>query len=87
MGEDIRLKSAAGEIGAYLATPAGTPKDIVDKLNREIVAIMREPAMLARQAELGFEVVANNGEEFQKFLTGEIGRWKNVIEVGKISAE
>ena len=26
MGEDIRLKSAAGEIGAYLATPAGTPK-------------------------------------------------------------
>ena len=26
MGEDIRLKSAAGEIGAYLATPKGTPK-------------------------------------------------------------
>ena len=26
MGEDIRLKSAAGEIGAYLAKPAGTPK-------------------------------------------------------------
>ena len=26
MGEDIRLKSKAGEIGAYLATPKGTPK-------------------------------------------------------------
>ena len=35
----------------------------------------------------GFDVVANNGDQFRKFLDDEIARWKTVIETGKITAE
>jgi hypothetical protein len=37
--------------------------------------------------DLGFEIVANTPEQFRDFLIKELARWKEVIEVGKISIE
>jgi len=59
--------------------PAGTPKAIVDKLNREIVAIVREPAMTARLLEIGFEVVASTPEEFGQTLKTDQERYGVVV--------
>lgn len=59
--------------------PAGTPKAIVDKLNREIVAIVREPAMTARLLEIGFEVVASTPEEFGQTLKADQERYGVVV--------
>ncbi|MES3015876.1 MAG: tripartite tricarboxylate transporter substrate binding protein [Pseudomonadota bacterium] len=59
--------------------PAGTPKAIVDKLNREIVAIVREPAMTARLLEIGFEVVASTPEEFGQTLKTDHERYGVVV--------
>lgn len=67
--------------------PAGTPKDIVDKLNREIVAIMREPAMLARQAELGFEVVASTPEAFAQTIKSDYDRFGAIVRKANIKIE
>ncbi|MDO8377055.1 MAG: tripartite tricarboxylate transporter substrate binding protein [Aquabacterium sp.] len=67
--------------------PAGTPKDIVDKLNREIVAIMREPAMLARQAELGFEVVASTPEAFAQTIKSDYERFGAIVRKANIKIE
>jgi tripartite-type tricarboxylate transporter receptor subunit TctC len=69
------------------AAPKGLPADVRKKLEAELIASATAPDIKAQFEAVGFEVVANNGEEFQKFLTGEIARWKNVIEVGKITAE
>ena len=69
------------------AAPKGLPADVRKKLEAELIASANAPDIKAQFEAVGFEVVANNGEEFRKFLTGEIARWKNVIEVGKISAE
>lgn len=69
------------------AAPKGLPADVRKKLEAELIASATAPDIKAQFEAVGFEVVANNGEEFRKFLTGEIARWKNVIEVGKISAE
>jgi thiol-disulfide isomerase/thioredoxin len=41
----------------------------------------------AKFEAVGFDVVANNGEQFAQFLADEIARWKTVIETGKITAE
>jgi tripartite-type tricarboxylate transporter receptor subunit TctC len=59
--------------------PAGTPKAIVDKLNHEIVAIVREPAMTARLLEIGFEVVASTPEEFGQTLKTDQERYGVVV--------
>src|SRR6185295_16311683 len=44
-------------------------------------------AVKAKLEAVGFDVVANNGEQFGKFLADEIARWKSVIETGKITAD
>ncbi|WP_428685741.1 Bug family tripartite tricarboxylate transporter substrate binding protein [Reyranella sp.] len=69
------------------AAPKGLPADVRQKLEAELIASATAPDIKAQFEAVGFEVVASNGEEFAKFLTGEIARWRNVIEVGKISAE
>ena len=45
------------------------------------------PDVKAKFEAVGFDVVANNGEQFVKFLADEIARWKVVIETGKITAD
>ncbi|MCW5657015.1 MAG: tripartite tricarboxylate transporter substrate binding protein [Burkholderiaceae bacterium] len=59
--------------------PAGTPKAIVDKLNHEIVAIVREPAMTARLQELGFEVVASTPAEFEATMKSDNERYGAIV--------
>jgi tripartite-type tricarboxylate transporter receptor subunit TctC len=67
--------------------PAGTPKEIVDKLNREIVAIIREPAMTARLIELGFEVVASSPDAFAQTIKTDYERFGVIVRNAKIKAD
>ncbi|MDC7788284.1 tripartite tricarboxylate transporter substrate binding protein [Rhodoplanes sp. TEM] len=60
----------AASWGVVLA-PAGTPKPIVDKLNREIVAVLRSPEVKERFASFGSEVVANSPAEMLTILQAE----------------
>ena len=69
------------------AAPKGLPKDVKAKLHGAIVAALNEPDIKTKLVEQGFEVVANSPEQFEKFQLMEQARWKNVIEVGKISAD
>ena len=67
--------------------PAGTPKEIVDKLNREIVAIIREPSMTARLIELGFEVVASSPDAFAQTIKTDYERFGVIVRNAKIKAD
>jgi tripartite-type tricarboxylate transporter receptor subunit TctC len=64
--------------------PAGTPQDIVDLLNREIVKIMALPDVKAKCAQLGFDVVANKPDEFAAYIKSEVAKWSRVIKDAKI---
>lgn len=64
-----------------IAAPAGTPKPILQRLNREIVAILAMPDIRKRFGEMGFDVVGNSPEEFGKFLQAENAKWKMVADV------
>jgi tripartite-type tricarboxylate transporter receptor subunit TctC len=70
-----------------IAAPKGLPKDVKAKLHGAIVAALNEPDLKSKLVEQGFEVVANTPEQFEQFLASEQARWKNVIEVGKITAD
>jgi len=69
------------------AAPKGLPADVKTKLEKAIIAVAKSPDVKARFNDIGFDVVANNGAEFNAFLTGELQRWKTVIDAGKITAE
>lgn len=69
------------------AAPKGLPKDVKAKLYGAIVGALNDPDIKNRLVEQGFEVVANSPEEFAKFQQQELARWKQVIEVGKITLD
>jgi tripartite-type tricarboxylate transporter receptor subunit TctC len=69
------------------AAPKGLPPAVRAKLEAELAASAQAPDIKPQFEAIGFEVVATNGEQFKKFLTDEIARWKNVIDTGKITAE
>ena len=69
------------------AAPKGLPAAVRAKLEAELAASANSPDIKAKFDAVGFDVVASNGEQFAKFLAGEIARWKSVIETGKITAE
>jgi tripartite-type tricarboxylate transporter receptor subunit TctC len=70
-----------------IAAPKGLPKDVKAKLHEAIVAALNDPDLKSKLTEQGFEVVANTPEQFEQFLASEQARWKNVIEVGKITLD
>jgi tripartite-type tricarboxylate transporter receptor subunit TctC len=59
--------------------PVGTPPAIVTRLNAEVNAIMREPSVRARFAELGATPVGGTPAEMEAFLRAEVTRWAEVV--------
>ena len=65
----------------------GTPRNIVDRYNRELVKIIRSPEITARLQEMEFEVVAGTPEQFGGWIRSEIPRWGKVIKETGAKAE
>ena len=76
-----------GDSWVGVLVPAGTPKDIINLLNREIVKIIAMPDMKARLVELGYDPVASTPEEFAVRIKVEIETWAKVIRAAHIKAE
>jgi tripartite-type tricarboxylate transporter receptor subunit TctC len=70
-----------------ILAPAGTPKEIVARLNTEMVKIMRSPEITDRFNKAGVDVVASSSEEFSAFLKGEVARWAKVVQDANIKAD
>ena len=63
-----------------LLAPAATPREIVAKLNAEIVKAVQHPGVRERFAALGTIPVGNTPEEFAAFLRSEIEKWAKVVK-------
>lgn len=63
-----------------LFAPAGTPKDIVDKISREVVRTVQMPDVKKRFASLGADAAGNTPEEFASFIDAEIAKWDKVVK-------
>lgn len=60
--------------------PAGTPKEIVDKLQAEIARILKTPEMTERLAQQGAVAVGNTSEEFAAYVQAELTKWAGVVK-------
>lgn len=70
-----------------LIAPAATPKEIVAKLNADIVKVLAMPDMKEKLAVNGFEPVGDTSAQFQAFITAEIERWSKVVRTANIKPE
>jgi tripartite-type tricarboxylate transporter receptor subunit TctC len=59
--------------------PAGVPREIVARLNGDLVRMMRAPEMRERLAPMGIQPLASTPEEFGEFLKSEVARWGKVV--------
>src|SRR5262245_10108317 len=67
-----------------LSAPRATPPEIVERLNREINAILADPVAKARLAELGGTVLALSPAEFGKLIADETEKWGKVVRAANI---
>jgi tripartite-type tricarboxylate transporter receptor subunit TctC len=67
--------------------PPGTPADVVQRLNREINALVQTPDTLERFERLGAEAAGGTPEQFAKTYRDEFESWKQVIQRANIKAE
>jgi tripartite-type tricarboxylate transporter receptor subunit TctC len=67
--------------------PAGTPKDVLERLHHETVAILRTADVRARFAKDGTDVVASSPEAFDAYMRGERVKWATVVKSAGIKPE
>ena len=67
-----------------IVAPKGLPKDVKDKLESALAQAYRDPALVKKFNDIGFEVVGGNSAEFARFLNEELVRWKQVVDAGGI---
>jgi len=77
------------EYGSWMGVlaPAGTPREIVAKLNRETTRILRSPEMLDRLANEGADVIASTPEEFSIYIKREVAKWAKVVKESGVRLE
>jgi tripartite-type tricarboxylate transporter receptor subunit TctC len=67
-----------------IGAPKDTPKEIIDKLNKEINAILATPQIKEKFANLGGTALGGTPEEYGKFLASEVVKWGKVIKAAHI---
>lgn len=67
-----------------LLAPAGTPKEIVARMHREIEKIVQLPEVQERLSASGAEPVASTPEQFGAYLSAEVAKWGRVVKQAKI---
>ena len=82
--DELGIKGQEAETMQGVLAPAGTPKEIVDLLQREIAAILALADVMERILALGFEPSGITPAEFGAYIKSEIAKWRTVIEDGKI---
>jgi tripartite-type tricarboxylate transporter receptor subunit TctC len=72
---------------AGVLAPAGTPADIIGRLNAEINDAMETPELIAAMAKLGFEPRIWSPQDYGAFLADEMRRWPPIVRAAGVKAE
>ena len=70
-----------------ILAPAGTPKNIITRLNGELVKIMNSPEMKEKLAATGTEPLTSTPEEFADYIQREMAKWADVIKRAGVKAD
>src|SRR2546422_262462 len=67
--------------------PAGTPREIVDRLSAETAKAINESGIKGRFGQIGIEPVGGSPEQAGQFLDAEIAKWAKVIDTAGVKAD
>jgi tripartite-type tricarboxylate transporter receptor subunit TctC len=70
-----------------MGAPKNTPKEIIEKLNKEINAVLAEPAIKARLVDLGGEPLIGAPDAFGAMIVAETEKWEKVVKAAGVHVE
>jgi tripartite-type tricarboxylate transporter receptor subunit TctC len=85
VAEFVQGYAVSGWLG--VGAPRGTPSEAVDRLNKEITAVLADPAIRARLDDVGSEPLVGSPSDFGRFITAETEKWGKVIRAANIKPE
>jgi len=81
------LPGFEGSPVTYISVRSGTPKNIIDRLNREVNQVLKMPEVRAQLTTLGLVPQGNSSEEMAQLIKTESLKWQRVIEHSGAKAE
>jgi tripartite-type tricarboxylate transporter receptor subunit TctC len=82
--EEIGIKGQEAETMTGMFVPDGTPKEIVDLLQKEVSAIVNSPDVKGKLLAAGIEASGMSQADFAAYVKAEVAKWKKVIEDANI---
>jgi tripartite-type tricarboxylate transporter receptor subunit TctC len=71
-----------------LAMPSGTPRGVVERVNAEVMKVLRSPEVVEKLKSMGIDPAKpNSPEEFGRFMREDVARWKKVVNEAGISLD
>ncbi len=77
--EEAGVKGFVTYAWSGLFAPAGTPREVVTRLNQEVVKLLKLPAIREQLASQGAEAVGDTPEEFGLFMRNEVAQWAHMV--------
>lgn len=71
----------------YISAPAGTPRSVIDRLNKEINIVLRMPDIQARFLAMGSTLKGGSPEKMEAVIKNDSAKWKKVIEISGAKPE
>jgi len=84
---DAGLPGAEVLVWYGLLAPAGTPREVIARLNAEVVKAMARAEIRARFLEAGSDPASSTPEEFSRMIRADLAKWKKVISTANIKVE
>ncbi len=85
--DESGLKGFDNSSWTAMAAPAGTPKEVIAKLNREMAAVLAMPAIREKISTAGATVVGSTPEEFAAYLKAETAKFERIVREGNITVQ
>ena len=83
VGDTVKGYESSAFFG--LGAPKGTPKEIIDLVNKQVNAALNDPAMRKKIEDIGAIPMPGTPEEFGKLIVGETAKWAKVVHAANLS--
>jgi tripartite-type tricarboxylate transporter receptor subunit TctC len=81
------VPAALADIWQGIMVPAGTPRDVVDRLGKALIEIVKRPQIRKAPLDAGFSSTGRGATEFHRRIVDEVPKWKDVITKALITAQ
>ena len=75
------------ELVYAMVAPAGTPKDIINKLNSQLVSVLNNPEIKSQLNSKGFDVISSSPEQLGEYIKSEVSKWAPIVKNSGATAD